>query len=203
MIKLLIADDSALMRKLLGTIFAAEGDFEIRFARNGKEALDLVKSFQPDVVTLDVNMPEMNGLDCLNRIMIESPRPVVMVSSLTDDGAQVTLQALDLGAVDFVAKPAGAVSLEIDEMRPALVETIRTAARAKLRKSLRLRDRVRPGMYQGKSAAPSPSIPVVPRRARKSSAAEAAADIPGLVLIGASTGGGPRAAGGPRAPLPA
>ena len=191
MIKLLIADDSALMRKLLGEIFAAEGDFEIRFARNGKEALDLAKSFQPDVVTLDVHMPEMNGLDCLNRIMIESPRPVVMVSSLTDDGAQVTLQALDLGAVDFVAKPAGPVSLEIDEMRPMLVETIRTAARAKLRKSLRLRDRVRHRMDQGKSAAPLPSIPVVPRRAPKSSAAEAAVNIPGVVLIGASTGGPP------------
>src|SRR5712675_1590232 len=192
MIKLLIADDSALMRKLLGDIFAAEGDFEIRFARNGKEALDLVKSFQPDVVTLDVNMPEMNGLDCLNRIMIESPRPVVMVSSLTDDGAQVTLQALDLGAVDFVAKPAGAVSLEIDEMRPALVETIRTAARAKLRKSLRLRDRVRHRMGQAKP--PARRVPMqgaVTSRAREPGAAEARADVPGLILIGASTGGPP------------
>src|SRR3981189_1941734 len=119
MIKLLIADDSALMRKLLGEIFAAEGDFEIRFARNGKEALDLAKSFQPDVVTLDVHMPEMNGLDCLNRIMIESPRPVVMVSSLTDDGAQVTLQALDLGGLFELETRADARRREIDEMRPA------------------------------------------------------------------------------------
>src|SRR5882672_7290489 len=132
MIKLLIADDSALMRKLLGAIFAAEGDFEIRFARNGKEALDLVKSFQPDVVTLDVNMPEMNGLDCLNRIMIESPRPVVMVSSLTDDGAQVTLQALDLGAVSCVGEPFGAVPMEYEEMLQVLVETIRSEDSAKL-----------------------------------------------------------------------
>jgi len=191
MIKLLIADDSALMRKLLGEIFAAEGDFEIRFARNGKEALDLAKSFQPDVVTLDVHMPEMNGLDCLNRIMIESPRPVVMVSSLTEDGAQVTLQALDLGAVDFVTKPAGPVSLGIDEMRPMLVETIRTAGRAKLRKSLRLRDRVRHRMGQAKPAARSVPIQPAPRRAREPSPTEAAADIPGLILIGASTGGPP------------
>src|ERR1700704_6100155 len=191
MIKLLIADDSALMRKLLGEIFAAEGDFEIRFARNGKEALDLAKSFQPDVVTLDVHMPEMNGLDCLNRIMIESPRPVVMVSSLTDDGAQVTLQALDLGAVDFVAKPAGAVSLEIDEMRPVLVETIRTAARAKLRKSLRLGERVRHRMDQGKAASRPFLVPAVQRRPGEPSASEATAEVPGLVLIGASTGGPP------------
>jgi two-component system chemotaxis response regulator CheB len=190
MIKLLIADDSALMRKLLGEIFAAEGDFEIRFARNGKEALDLAKSFQPDVVTLDVHMPEMNGLDCLNRIMIESPRPVVMISSLTDDGAQVTLQALDLGAIDFVTKPAGPVSLEIDAMRPVLVETIRTAAGAKLRKSLRLRDRVRHRMGQAKPPARSVPIQPAPRRAREPSPTEAD-DIPGLILIGASTGGPP------------
>src|SRR3979411_1056666 len=98
MIKLLIVDDSALMRKLLGEIFAAEGDFDLRFARNGREALDLAKSFRPDVVTLDIHMPEMNGLDCLNRIMIESPRPVVMVSSLTNDGAAGTLPRLGLGA---------------------------------------------------------------------------------------------------------
>jgi two-component system, chemotaxis family, protein-glutamate methylesterase/glutaminase len=190
MIKLLIADDSALMRKLLGDIFAAEGDFEIRFARNGKEALDLAKSFQPDVVTLDVHMPEMNGLDCLNRIMIESPRPVVMVSALTDDGAQVTLQALDLGAIDFVTKPAGPVSLEIDAMRPALVETIRTAAGAKLRKSLRLRDRVRHRIGQAKPVPRSVPIQPAPRRAHAPSPT-AADDIPGLILIGASTGGPP------------
>jgi len=191
MIKLLVADDSALMRKLLGDIFAAEGDFEIRFARNGKEALELAKSFQPDVVTLDVHMPEMNGLECLNRIMIESPRPVVMVSSLTDDGAQVTLQALDLGAIDFVTKPSGPVSLEIDAMRPALVETIRMAARAKLRKSLRLRDRVRHRMGQPKPAERSVPLQPAPRRASEPSPAEATGDIPGLVLIGASTGGPP------------
>ena len=191
MIKLLIVDDSALMRKLLGEIFVAEGDFDIRFARNGKEALDLAKSFRPDVVTLDINMPEMNGLDCLNRIMIESPRPVVMVSSLTNDGAEVTLQALELGAVDFVTKPSGPVSLEIDQMRPVLVGTIRTAARAKLRKSLRLRDRVRHRMDQGKSAARPTPIPTVPRLTRESIATEAAAEVPGLVLIGASTGGPP------------
>ena len=191
MIKLLIVDDSALMRKLLGEIFAAEGDFDMRFARNGKEALDLAKSFRPDVVTLDIHMPEMNGLDCLNRIMIESPRPVVMVSSLTNDGAEVTLQALELGAVDFVTKPAGPVSLEIDEMRPALVETIRTAARAKLRKSLRLRERVRHRMDQGKSASRPFLVPAVQRRTREPSASEATAEVPGLVLIGASTGGPP------------
>jgi two-component system chemotaxis response regulator CheB len=191
MIKILIADDSALMRKLLGEIFSAEGDFDIRYARNGKEALELAKSFEPDVVTLDVHMPEMNGLDCLNRIMIESPRPVVMVSGLTDEGAQETLQALELGAIDFVTKPAGPVSLEIHGIRTALVETIRTAARAKLRSSLRLRDRVRHRMAQGGSPIPQPRSLPRPKRSRAPDAAEPAFGIPGLVLIGASTGGPP------------
>ena len=94
MIKLLIADDSALMRKLLEEIFLKEGDFDIRLARNGNEALDLVRSFDPQVVTLDVQMPGMDGLTCLGKIMIEAPRPVVMISSLTAEGAEATLEAI-------------------------------------------------------------------------------------------------------------
>jgi two-component system, chemotaxis family, protein-glutamate methylesterase/glutaminase len=191
MIKLLIADDSALMRKLLGGIFSAEGDFDIRFARNGKEALELAKSFQPDVVTLDIHMPEMNGLDCLDRIMVESPRPVVMLSALTDDGAEETLQALHLGAIDFMAKPAGPVSLEIDDMRPALVDKIRTAAGAKLRRSLRLRDRVRHRIGQAGSATMRPLAQPRATPPPRPSASEAPSDFPGLVLVGASTGGPP------------
>jgi len=74
--RILIADDSALMRKFLGEIFKAEGDFEVCVARNGVEALALARSFNPDVITLDVNMPEMDGITCLSRIMIECPKPV-------------------------------------------------------------------------------------------------------------------------------
>jgi two-component system chemotaxis response regulator CheB len=195
MIKLLIADDSALMRKLLGGIFAAEGDFDIRFARNGREALDLAKSFQPDVVTLDVHMPEMNGLDCLDRIMVESPRPVVMLSALTEQGAEATLQALELGAIDFMAKPAGPVSLEIEELRPALVDKIRTAAGAKLRRSLRLRDRVRHRIGQAGAtagaAAMGPRTQARTTQSSRPSATAAPSGIPGLILVGASTGGPP------------
>jgi two-component system chemotaxis response regulator CheB len=202
MIKLLIADDSALMRKLLGGVFSAEGDFDVRFARNGREALALAKSFEPDVVTLDIHMPEMDGLDCLDRIMVETPRPVVMLSALTADGAEATFQALELGAIDFMAKPAGPVSLEIDALRPLLVEKIRTAAAAKLRRSLRLRDRVRHRMEQAQSHARSQArsrgraqamataaVPPMPRPVP--SPARDAAATAGLVLIGASTGGPP------------
>ena len=111
MIKLLVVDDSALMRKMLQSIFRDEGDFEIQLARNGAEALELVRTFDPHVVTLDVQMPEMDGLACLRQIMIESPRPVVMISALTEEGAEATLEAMDLGAIDFVVKPGGTLSL--------------------------------------------------------------------------------------------
>src|SRR5512144_1103359 len=112
------------MRKLLEGIFTAEGDFDIRMARNGTEALELVRSFDPQVVTLDVQMPGLDGLTCLSRIMIEAPRPVVMISALTEGGAGATLEGIESGAVDFVAKPSGTVSLEIDCLRPLLVEKV-------------------------------------------------------------------------------
>ena len=143
MIRLLIADDSALMRKLLEGIFLEEGDFDIRLARNGNEALELVRAFDPQIVTLDVQMPGMDGLTCLSRIMIEAPRPVVMISSLTAEGAEATLEAIELGAVDFIAKPSGTVSLEIDRLRPLVVEKVRAAASARIRRTLRLTERVR------------------------------------------------------------
>src|SRR4051794_25788167 len=132
--KLLIVDDSALMRRHLRQVFEAAGDFEVHMARNGAEALSMAIALQPDVVTLDVNMPEMDGLTCLARLMQESPRPVVMVSSLTTDGAQVTLEALRLGAVDFIPKPGGTVSLHIDTIETVLVATVRAAASARIRR---------------------------------------------------------------------
>ena len=189
MIRLLIVDDSPLMRRLLGGVFTAEGDFEIAFARNGVEALEQLQAFRPDVVTLDVNMPEMDGLACLDRIMLEHPCPVVMVSSLTEAGASVTLAALELGAVDFITKPDGAISLEMDTLAPRLVETVRAASRARLPSSLRLAERVRlrSGLAQPASApAPRRRAPDSPARRRIK-----AAPAHGLVLIGVSTGGPP------------
>lgn len=182
MIRLLIADDSALMRKLLEGIFREEGDFDIRLARDGAEALELVRSFDPHVVTLDVQMPGMDGLDCLSQIMIQSPRPVVMISALTEAGAEATLEAMELGAVDFVAKPGGTISLEIDRLRPLLVEKIRGAANAKIRRTLRLTERIR---HQFRGA----GVLSKPVRARQSKGRQKADPSPGLVLIGTSTGG--------------
>jgi two-component system chemotaxis response regulator CheB len=206
-IRLLVVDDSALMRKVLEETFAAEGDFEVRLARNAAEALDLVRSFDPHVVTLDVQMPGMDGLACLSRIMLELPRPVVMVSALTADGAEATLEAIELGAVDFVAKPSGTVSLEIDRLRPLLIEKVRGAVQAKIRRSLRLSERIR-HQFSGLSPGTAPRArrrapPAGERDAaveargpgpgaaapRPVAAAAAGEDVPGVVLIGTSTGG--------------
>ena len=191
MIKLLITDDSALMRRVLEDIFIEEGDFQIRLARNGAEAIELVRSFDPQVVTLDVQMPGMDGLACLSRIMIEAPRPVVMISSLTADGAEATLEAIELGAVDFVAKPSGTVSLEIDRLRPVLVEKVRAAANARIRRTLRLTERVRHQIRgAGLEARAGPAR--APRKVLAKSGAiglNARDGVRGLVLIGTSTGG--------------
>ena len=113
--------------------------------------------------------------------MIESPRPVVMVSSLTEKGADATLEAIDLGAVDFIAKPGGTVSLEIDRLRPLLVAKVRAAANAKIRRTLRLTERIRHQFDRS-----GVSRDRLPPRKRPSSQKEPAA---GVVLIGASTGG--------------
>ncbi len=161
MINVLVVDDSALVRKLIGQVFAAEPDFAVQFARNGREALDAIKLARPDVVTLDVQMPEMDGLTCLDRIMIEHPCPVVMVSSTTAEGADATLEALRLGAVEFVAKPSGAASLKITDIAQPLVEKVRAAAAARLKSTLRLRDRVR---HKIGTRAPSAAAKVRSRR---------------------------------------
>jgi two-component system, chemotaxis family, protein-glutamate methylesterase/glutaminase len=184
-IKVLIVDDSALARKLFTAALTAQPDIEVAFARDGAEALEQVRSFRPDVITLDVHMPKMNGLECLDRIMVESPSPVVMVSSLTEVGAEETLEALRLGAVDFVAKPKGAFSLYMAEFAPVLVQKVRAAASAKLKGSTRLKDKVRhrigagrPPKYSAGAVARVPLSPVC-------------AEGKGLVLIGVSTGGPP------------
>lgn len=181
MIKILVVDDSALVRKLIGQVFATQSDFEVQFARNGREALDAINLARPDVVTLDVHMPEMDGLTCLDRIMIEQPCPVIMVSSMTAAGADATLEALRLGAIDFVAKPTGAVSLRIGEMAQPLIDKVRAAAGARLKISSRLRERVRHRIGEGAR--------VLPHRSRANS--RAATKGEGLVLIGTSTGGPP------------
>jgi two-component system chemotaxis response regulator CheB len=177
-IKLLIVDDSALMRRQLATVFEAEGDFEIRQARNGKEAVEANREFQPDAMTLDINMPEMDGITALSLIMAERPVPVVMVSSLTEKGALATFEALNLGAVDYIAKPGGTISLSIGEIKNELVRKVRTAARARIKgKGSNARGLAQRLREEREKPAPRPLA------VRRGVAGE------GLVIIGVSTGG--------------
>ena len=140
MLKVLVVDDSALMRRQLREILEDTGDMQVQTARNGREALERTGEFNPDVVTLDVNMPEMDGLICLGHIMREQPRPVVIVSSITTEGSSVAIQAMALGAVEVITKPDGTVSLGLDRMRVELVSKVAAAARARPRRAFRLRE---------------------------------------------------------------
>lgn len=129
MIKVLIVEDSAFMRKLLTDLFAADSEFMVvDTARNGKDALDKVKRLKPDLITMDVEMPVMDGIAALKVIMCAHPTPVVMVSSLTHSGAEATIQALAWGAVDFVTKSGGAIS-NINEISDEILAKCRMAAR--------------------------------------------------------------------------
>lgn len=193
MIKVLVVDDSALMRKLFATVLTAQAGFDVRFARNGLEALEELERFGPDVVTLDIQMPHMDGLECLDRIMVQRPCPVVMVSSLTDEGADATLRALALGAVDFVPKPDGAVSLRMDVFAPTLLAKVRAATHAKLRASLRLKERVQHRIGGAVSVPRAASARVAPERAPGLPHGDlpGSATGDGVVLVGTSTGGPP------------
>jgi two-component system chemotaxis response regulator CheB len=190
-IKLLVVDDSALMRRLLGQVFKAQGDFEIAFARDGVEALERMRDFEPDVVTLDINMPRMDGLTCLDRIMVERPCPVVMVSSMTEAGADETLEAMQLGATDYIAKPEGTISLVIDELTPLLVEKVRTALTARVRRSLRLTERLRLRAHVGLPSASLSSMPTARPSRQQTTPGKFAGPLDGVVLVGVSTGGPP------------
>jgi two-component system chemotaxis response regulator CheB len=179
--RVLVVDDSALMRKSLSTMLSDAGDFEVHLARNGADALEQVPRIQPDVVTLDVNMPVMDGLTCLAEIMARHPVPVVMVSSLTAQGALVTLEALELGAVDFVEKPGGTVSLNLRQATDELVAKVRTAARARSRTG-GLAARLRRQREEAEARRVAPP-------ARRVSAGGASSGSVDLLLVGASTGG--------------
>lgn len=127
-LKVLIVDDSALMRRQLVQMLESAGDIVTEVARDGQDALERVETFDPDVITLDINMPVMDGLTCLSHIMAESPRPVIMVSSLTEKGALSTFEALELGAFDYVNKPGGTVSLNLRDVEHELQAKVRAAA---------------------------------------------------------------------------
>lgn len=133
-IKVLVVDDSALVRSLLAEIIRAESDLVlVGAAPDAYVARDMVNQFSPDVITLDIEMPRMDGLSFLEKLMAARPTPVVMISTLTEEGAEATLRALELGALDYIPKPKLGVSSGIREYAELIVERIRAAAGAKVK----------------------------------------------------------------------
>lgn len=167
--KVLVVDDSALMRRWLKQCMEEIGA-EVELARNGRDALERIGSFEPDVVTLDINMPEMDGLTCLSHIMTDHPCPVVMLSSLTAKGAMATLEALELGAVDYFEKPDGTVSHALRESFPQIQGKVRAAAGALVRSGPK------------HSSVKPPEAPRATRQGRLKAPIR-------LVMFGVSTGG--------------
>ncbi len=176
-IKVVVIDDSAFMRKAISTMLKKDRDIHVvGIAKNGSEGLDMVRKLNPDVVTMDIEMPVMDGLTALRRIMMEMPRPVIMVSSLTTEGAEATLKAMEYGAVDFIPKQLSKVSLDIVKIEEELQSKVKAVARKKARTS-RLAALQRPARIR-KPPSPAP-VPRTGRLARD------------LIAIGVSTGGPP------------
>ncbi|MBO0585764.1 chemotaxis response regulator protein-glutamate methylesterase [Sporosarcina sp. E16_8] len=131
--KALVVDDSAFMRKLISDFLSGHPDIEvIGTARNGKEAVEKVEMLKPDVVTMDIEMPIMDGLEALQEIMSSQPVPIVMLSSTTKIGAENTMLAMEYGAVDFVAKPGGAISLNLHEVKEEIIGKVIAASGVRL-----------------------------------------------------------------------
>lgn len=177
-VKVLVVDDSAFMRKLISDFLNEDPRFKvIGTARNGKDAIQKVKEWQPDVVTLDIEMPEMNGLEALQVIMRENPTRVVMLSSTTQKGAENTLLAITYGAVDFIAKPSGAISLDLDKIKEEIILKVLMASKANILGLSFKKNKVSPVVTETK-----PVVEAVPQNS----------NFKKLVCIGTSTGG-PRA----------
>ncbi|MEK9802585.1 MAG: chemotaxis response regulator protein-glutamate methylesterase [Curvibacter sp.] len=175
-IRVVVVDDSALVRSLLAEIINRQRDMECVGAANDPLiAREMIRELNPDVITLDVEMPRMDGIDFLGRLMRLRPMPVLMVSTLTQQGAEVTMRALELGAIDFIAKPRIGLAEGIKELSDQIVEKIRIAASAHVRRA--------PALSTPAGAAASPGAPVAPVRPLGRVSTEK------LICIGSSTGG--------------
>ncbi len=175
MIKVLIVDDSALIRKVLTDILKEDKEIDIvGTARNGKDALEKIPLLNPDIITLDVEMPIMDGLTTLKNIMSTYKLPVIMISSLTKEGADLTLKALDEGAVDFIPKPKNIFNMSESDIKREIIDKIKIGAKTKVEVNTNLSSLIRPTFSSDKKLI----------KIKK--------DFSHIVAIGTSTGG-PRA----------
>lgn len=172
----LVVDDSAFMRKMITDIINQSRLIEvISTARNGEDALEKVEKWKPDVVTMDVEMPIMDGITTLTHMMEKSPTPVVMLSSLTKIGADKTMEAMSLGAVDFIAKPSGSISLNIKEIQQEIISKVEQAVVSNI------------STFQKREKAKSVSLDTESRFLKRNRPM-----VNPIIAIGSSTGG-PRA----------
>lgn len=175
-IRVLVIDDSAFMRKMLTDILNSDARIEVvGTARNGKDGVKKTKYLSPDVVTMDVNMPVLDGISALDKIMREHPIPVIMLSSRVEDGTEDTIKAMEKGAVDFIMKPSGEISLDIKTIQQEIIAKIIAAKEAKLPLSIS-----------------NPENKSIERGMRSSSALKRNKGNKTMIAIGTSTGG-PRA----------
>ncbi|EMA32413.1 chemotaxis-specific protein-glutamate methyltransferase CheB [Halobiforma nitratireducens] len=181
MVRAVIADDSAVMRETLGKILEDAGIDVVGRAKNGTEAVDLIVDVEPDVATIDIQMPGLTGHEVIEEVMAQKPTPMLVISSQTTKNAEATFEALEAGAVDFIAKPSGDNSVPIWSKQDEIVDQVRAVARADVSATTRADSDGGAGTAAGRSSRPEPTTVEV-------DATEEFPNDPTLV-IGASTGG--------------
>src|SRR5438094_4491170 len=181
--RVLVVDDSSFMRKVLEGIFNGDDQLQVvGNAKDGREAVAMAESLKPDVITMDINMPHVDGLQATAEIMTTNPRPIVIVSSESHEGAASTLRALELGAIEFVAKPSSAIDLDMQSVKEDLLRKVRMAAKVRV---VRTASRLAATLQSLRSAAPSVSRPA-PFVSQSSQVADQRFPV---VVLAASTGG--------------
>ncbi len=179
-IRVLVVDDSAFMCKVLQEIINSDPQLEVvGQGRDGRDGVALAESLRPDVITMDINMPHVDGLQATELIMTQHPRPIVIVSSESREGAASTLKALELGAIDFVPKPTSGIDLDMKTVREELTRKLKLAAKVRV---------VRTASRSRISAAPGPTLGAADFAGAVASSAQNGGKIP-MVVIAASTGG--------------
>lgn len=182
-IRVLVVDDSTFMRKVLENIYNGDEQMQVvGSAKDGREAVSMAESLKPDVISMDINMPHVDGLQATAEIMTTNPKPIVIVSSESKEGAASTLRALELGAIEFVAKPSGGIDLDMQSVKDELLRKVRMAAKVRVvRTATRLASSIQSASGSRKPAAPAKASP-------RPSPAASDQRFP-VVVLAASTGG--------------
>jgi two-component system, chemotaxis family, protein-glutamate methylesterase/glutaminase len=187
-IRVLVVDDSTFMRKVLESIFNADEQLQVvGHAKDGREAVALAESLKPDVITMDINMPHVDGLQATAQIMTTNPRPIVVISSESKDGAGSALKALELGAIEFVAKPTSGIDLDMHSIKDELIRKVRMAAKVRV---VRTASRLAASIQTGVSNVSKQPEPAAAGYAALPFAEDLTPEqrFP-VVVLGASTGG--------------